>query len=94
MNVKIQSVKFDADQKLIQFIEAKVQKMTRFSGDIIAAEVILKIDKDNDLGNKVATVKLDAPGSDLIAERRSKTFEESIDLALDAIKNQIEKAKK
>lgn len=93
MQVKIQSVKFDADQKLVDFIQAKVDKMERFIERAIAADVILKIDKDHELGNKVATVKFDVPGADLVAERRSKSFEESIDLCLDAIKKQIEKLK-
>ena len=93
MQVKIHSVKFDADQKLVDFIQAKVDKLERFIERAIAADVILKIDKDHESGNKVATVKFDVPGADLVAERRSKSFEESIDLCLDAIKKQIEKLK-
>lgn len=93
MQVKIQSVKFDADKKLVDFIQAKVDKMERFIERAIAADVILKIDKDHDLGNKVATVKFDLPGADLVAERRSKSFEESVDQCLDAIKKQVEKIK-
>lgn len=93
MNVKIQSVKFDADKKLVDFIQAKVSKMERFVEDILSAQVTLKIDKDEELGNKVAVVKFDVAGGELVAERRSKSFEESIDLCLDAIKNQIDKFK-
>ena len=52
-----------------------------------------RIDKDDEQGNKVAIVKIDVAGDELLAERRCKTFEEAIDLCLDAIKKQIDKYK-
>ncbi len=93
MNVKIQSVKFDADQKLIDFIEAKMNKLERFTENVLAAEVILKVDKDHEKGNKLATIKFDIPGTELVSEQRCKTFEEAVDLGAEAIKKQIEKFK-
>lgn len=93
MNVKIQSVKFDADKKLEAFIQEKVNKLDRFVEDAISAEVTLRIDKDNERGNKVVMLKIAVPGNDLVAERKSKSFEESVDLCIDAIKKQVEKRK-
>ncbi len=93
MNVQIQSVKFDADKKLLDFVEAKMEKLDRFADNSTGADVILKLDKDNDKGNKVATITLRIPGDDLVAERQAKSFEEAVDEAVDAIKKQIEKAK-
>lgn len=93
MEIRIQSVKFDADKKLIEFIETKVAKMERFSDDIISADVTLKLEKDNEVGNKIATVKLAIPGNDAIAERKAKSFEEAVDQCLDALKKQLEKHK-
>ena len=93
MNVKIQSVKFDADQKLVDFIQLKLSKIGRFADNILSADVTLKIDKDDEAGNKVAIVKIDVAGDELLAERCCKTFEEAIDLCLDAIKKQIDKYK-
>ncbi|MBP3440871.1 MAG: ribosome-associated translation inhibitor RaiA [Tidjanibacter sp.] len=93
MNVKIQSVKFDADKKLIDFIESKMDKLDRFVERATAAEVILKLDKDPEQGNKVATIKIEVPTDTLIAEHQSKSFEESVDGAIDAIKKQLEKHK-
>lgn len=93
MNVNIQSVKFDADKKLVEFIETKVKKLERFVERITTADVTLKLDKDESLGSKVVLIKIAAPGEDLVAEARSKTFEESVDLAIDALKKQIEKYK-
>ena len=93
MNVKIQSVKFDADKKLIDFVNAKMSKLDRFAEDAVGAEVIMKVDKDNDHGNKVATIILGVPGNDLVAEERAKTFEEAVDEAIEALKKQIAKHK-
>ena len=93
MNVQIQSVKFAADRRLVDFAEAKMAKMDRFAERSTGAEVILKLDKDHEKGNKVATVTLHMPGEDLVAEHRSKAFEESVDEAIDALKRQLEKFK-
>ncbi|MFI3320180.1 MAG: ribosome-associated translation inhibitor RaiA [Rikenellaceae bacterium] len=93
MNVQIQSVKFDADKRLIDFVEAKIAKLDRFADRATGAEVILKLDKDHEKGNKVATISIRIPGDDLIAERRAKSFEEAVDDAIDAIRNQIDKIK-
>ena len=93
MNIQIQSVKFNADKKLIAFIEEKVAKLDRFAEDIISADVTLKLDKDNDSGNKVAVLKLDVAGDTLVAERQCKSFEEAVDQSLDALKKQLSKHK-
>ncbi len=93
MKLQIQSVKFDADKKLVEFVEHKMAKLDRFADRATGAEVILKLDKDDDQGNKVATVTLKIPGNDFVAERRARSFEEAVDLAVDALKRQIEKTK-
>lgn len=93
MNVNIESVKFTADVKLIDYIEKKVSKLERLLNNIVSADVTLKMDKDNDNGNKIVILKIDVPGHDLLSERRSHTFEEAVDNAVDAIKKQIDKYK-
>ena len=57
------------------------------------AEVILKLDKDHEKGNKFATITLHMPGEDLVACHQSKAFEESVDEAIDALKRQLDKFK-
>jgi putative sigma-54 modulation protein len=93
MNIRIKAVKFDADSKLEDFIQKKVSKLGRFFDDIITAEVFLKLENTPDLGNKVVEVKLDVPGSDLFARKQTKSFEESTDEVVDALKQQILKHK-
>ncbi|WP_066628575.1 ribosome hibernation-promoting factor, HPF/YfiA family [Labilibacter marinus] len=93
MNVTIQSVKFDAADKLKEFIEQKVNKLDVFFDGIIDAEVILKLDKSESSENKVAEIGLKVPGSDLFAKKQTKSFEESIDLCCGALKKQLIKKK-
>lgn len=93
MNVQIQSLKFDADKKLVDSIEAKFAKLDRFDDSITAAEAILKLDKDQDLGNKVVMMRIAIPGNDLVSERRAHSFEEAVDGCFEALKKQIAKRK-
>ena len=93
MNVQIQSVRFNADSKLEAFVKEKVSKLARFADDIVASEVTLRLDKDNEHGNKVAVIKVEVRGNDLIAERQCETFEEAVDLSVEALKKQLEKHK-
>lgn len=93
MNIQIQSVKFDADKRLLDFVEHKVSKLDRMNDRTTNVDVTLRLDKDNDQGNKVAMILMEVPGTELVAERRAKSFEEAVDLCVDALKQQIEKYK-
>lgn len=93
MNLQIQSVKFDADSKLLAYIETKMSKLDRFDDSIVSAEVFLKLDHDVEAGNKVVTIVLEIKGAQLVAERRSRSFEESVDGCFEALKTQISKRK-
>ena len=94
MNVQIQSVKFDAGQQLLDFIQKKMDRLDRFvderAGDV---EVVLRLDPDSEKGNKVVVVSLHVPGSDIRVEERVFNAEEAIDNSMDVIKRQLEKAK-
>ena len=92
MEIRIQSVKFDADVKLTNYINRKVGKLSRFlEGRIIAADVTLGLTPDP--ANKKVSIQLEIPGHDLRAERHSDTFEASIVECVDALKIQISKLK-
>lgn len=93
MNIQIHSVKFDADAKLLEFVKVKVQKLSLFSEDIVNAEVFLRLDNDQEKENKLTEIKLEYPGSTLFAKKQTKSFEESTDLVIDALKKQITKQK-
>lgn len=91
MKTQIQSLHFTADVKLLDFINAKLDKLEKFDEQITSGDVIMRLDKDNDDGNKVVVVKLSTKGDELVAERRARSFEEAVDGCVDAIKKQIER---
>ncbi|HEY8404065.1 MAG TPA: ribosome-associated translation inhibitor RaiA [Flavobacteriales bacterium] len=91
MQIQVQSIHFDADVKLIQFIEEKLRKLTTFHDRIIKGEVYLRLDKSDVNENKIAEVRLSIPGKDLFAKRQCRSFEEATDTAVDALRRQIDK---
>lgn len=93
MDVKVHSVHFKADQKLIEFVNEKVTKLQLFFDNIIVGEVFLRLDKSTEKENKIAEVKILLPGKELFAKKQCKTFEEAADLAVDALRTQVKKHK-
>jgi putative sigma-54 modulation protein len=89
MKVKIQSIHFDADKKLLDFINEKMEKLQHFYDHIIQSEVFLKIDKSDDTSNKIAEIRIHIPGHELFAKKQCKTFEEAVDTAIDALTKQV-----
>jgi putative sigma-54 modulation protein len=93
MKVKVQSIHFDADTKLLNFIDEKIDKLTQFYDHIIDGEIFLRLDKSSTADNKIAEVKLNIPGRSLFAKEQCSTFEEATDLAVEALRRQIIKHK-
>ena len=91
MQVQVHSIHFDADQKLIDFINEKLNKLTTFHDNIIGGEVYLRLDKSDVNENKITEIKLLVPGKDLFAKRQCRTFEEATDDAIEALRRQIRK---
>jgi len=93
MDIKVHSIHFTADQKLINYINEKVSKLSLFFDHIIAGEVFLRLDKNDEKENKVTEIKLLIPGKELFAKKQCKSFEESADLVVEALRKQIVKYK-
>jgi putative sigma-54 modulation protein len=93
MNIQIHSLKFDADKKLLDFVTQKVNKLSLVTDDIVSAEIILKLEKDEERENKVTEIRIEYPKGPLFARKQSKTFEEATDLVIAALKRQIVKQK-
>jgi putative sigma-54 modulation protein len=93
MQVNVHSIQFKADGKLITFIESKLRKLEQFHDHVIHAEVFLRLDKNNAVGNKIAEIKLGVPGKELFAKRQSSSFEEATDHVVEALRRQIKKVK-
>ena len=93
MDIKVHSVHFTADKKLVDFVNEKVGKLELFFDNIIASEVYLRLDKSQDGENKIAEVKILIPGKELFAKKQCKSFEEAADLAVEALRKQVHKHK-
>lgn len=93
MKIKVQSIHFDADKKLLDFVNDKLDKLKHFYDHILGGEVFLRLDKSTDMANKVVQVNLQIPGNDLHARQQCKTFEEATDLCVEALTRQIKKHK-
>ncbi len=93
MDVRINSVHFDASQQLHDFVTEKVGKLIKKHEEITSAEVFLRLQKSENAENKIAEVKLSVPKQELFARKQAKTFEEATDLSIEAIKRQLKKYK-
>ena len=94
MKINIQSIDFKLRQQLAALVQKKVQKFKRLCGDIIRIDVQFKLDKTGTRGNKLCGIRLVIPGYDMLSNVKSKTFEEAIAKAVEALERQIEKRKK
>lgn len=93
MNRKIQADGFVVDQKLVDFIETKTNKLTTFFDKIIDIDVKLKTDSHQKIKDKVVQILCHIPNSNLFVEARAKTFEEATDEAVEDLKRQIKRKK-
>ena len=86
MEVKVQSIHFDATEKLQAFIEKKTAKLEKSFEDIQKVEVQLKVVKPATALNKETSMTVSVPGNTLFVEKTCDTFEEGIDLCIDAMR--------
>lgn len=93
MDVNIKAIKFDATEKLQDFIQKKVSKLDKYCNDIKKVEVSLKVVKPETALNKQASVTVVLPGAELFAEKICDTFEEAVTESLAAIEKQLGKYK-
>ena len=93
MKITVQSIRFNADKKLLDFIRKKTDKLETFYDQIISGEVYLKLENVEDEANKITEIKLMLPGNQIFAKEQCKTFEEATDLAVECLRKQIEKHK-
>lgn len=93
MKIRVQSIHFTADSKLLDFIQTRVDKLDQFFDQIISGEVYLKLENADNEENKITEIKLLLPGNDLFAKEKCKTFEEATDKAIESLRRQVDKHK-
>jgi len=93
MKVFVQSVNFNADKELVEFVEKKVESLEKYYDKIVDSEVFLKVQQTSEKENKIVEVKINVPGNDFVVKKVCKTFEEGVALTVDSLKRQLNKRK-
>lgn len=94
MKLQIHSVHFDADKKLLEFIEKRVSKLETFFDRITGGEVYLRLEKgEHSRDNKTVEIKLFIPNNNVFAKEKDSSFEAATDAAVEALKKQVSKHK-
>ncbi len=89
MKINIQSLHFTANTKLDKGIRDKLTKLSKINERLLAANVVLKIDKSDRLDNQVCEIRLELPGPDLFAKAQSSTFEKAFAIVYDELHQQL-----
>lgn len=93
MKVNVQSVNFNADQKLIDFIQRRLDKLENYYDKIVYADVYLKVQNTSGKENKITEILLSVPGDDVMVKKTCKKFEECVDECVTALQRQLIKRK-
>lgn len=93
MKLQMHSIHFTADQKLIDFIQKKADKLDTFYDRIIDGEVFLRLDNETSRKNKVVEIKLNIPNGKLFAKEQDASFEAAADEAVESLRRQVKKHK-
>lgn len=94
MEIRIQAIKFDADEKLIDFTKKKISKLSTFHDKIIDVDVFFKFTAESSIvKEKAVEIKVNIPGSTLFVEERSISFEAALDVAIEVMKRRLKRTK-
>ena len=91
MEIRVQSIKFNADQKLLDFVEKKFSRIEKFYDAITGVDVALSLLPDHE--NKNVKVQVNIPGSTVVVEKNAKTFEDAVVDCADILKEKLIKVK-
>lgn len=93
MEIKMNAVGFSAGAQLEEFIRKKISRLEKYHDGIIGTDVVLKLEKDDRLENKVVEVTVAVKGQDVFAKKNARKFEDAVDGLYDIVKRQLVKVK-
>ena len=93
MKIKVQSIHFDADTKLVDYVTEKAEKLCRFYEHIVDGEIFLKLERSETHENKLVEFKIHVPGKILFSREMGNSFENAADIAFEAMEKQVKKEK-
>ena len=92
MKLQVHSIHFNADRKLVDFIQKKINKLETFYDRLVDGEVFLRLNNEG-IENKTVEIKVRVPGTQLFAIEKARSFEAAADEAINALGMQIKKFK-
>jgi putative sigma-54 modulation protein len=94
MIVHVQTLHFEADRKLVEYVNRKLEKLQQYHDRIIKVDVFLVLDNVvHTIKDKIAEIRVHVPKSDFFVKATSKSFETSFDEAFEALIQQIKRKK-
>ncbi len=93
MKVNAQSVNFNADRKLLDFVQTKLDKLETFYDRVISADVYLKVENTSAKENKIVDIRLNVPKDRFVVRKQCKSFEEAVDSACNSLERKVKKIK-
>ncbi|ASV31297.1 ribosome hibernation-promoting factor, HPF/YfiA family [Maribacter cobaltidurans] len=93
MKVNAQSVNFNADVKLIDFLQNRLDKLETFYDKVISSDVYLKVENTSSKENKIVEIKLNVPKNNFMVKKQCKSFEEAVDTACSSLERKLIKRK-
>ncbi len=93
MNINIESIHFNTDTKLDQYINKKLKRLARYYDRIVGIDVTLKLENSGRVKDKIVEIRVRIPGDDLFAKRTNKSFERAVDAAVEILKRGLKRRK-
>ena len=93
MKVSVHAVNFPVDERLVDFIQARLDKLEKYYDKVVSADVFLKVEKTSEKENKIVEVKINVPGDEFLVKKQCKTFEEALELAAESLQRMLVKRK-
>ena len=93
MKVNTQSVNFNADKKLLDFIQKRMDKLEQYYDNVLKSDVTLKVENTSGRMNKIFEARVSVPGDNFIVKKVCTSFEEGVDIAVNSLERQLKKRK-
>ena len=93
MKVNAQSVNFNADRKLLDFVQNRMDKLETFYDKVISADIYLKVENTSSKENKIVDIRLNVPKDRFVVRKQCKSFEEAVDSACSSLERKLKKIK-
>jgi putative sigma-54 modulation protein len=93
MKVNVHAVNFAIDAKLVDFIQARMDKLEKYYDKVVSSDIYLKVENTSERENKIAEVKMNVPGDDFLVKKQRKSFEEAVELSAESLERMLLKRK-